>query len=261
MEQFFQWDERQLAVGELSTFYLENPWDKHNLEYFKTNPTRNLLILWKKIHCLAMEAQSVAGDAFSILLPENSYKITWREFMTWRLNNCKENHSHSSPAGYRGQPKPNSNPNAQHMTIYKESIKREVSQYPILKDEKYFEAFKRNLLVTATTHSCDEVLDEHYTPGHDADSQELFQQKEYFMHNAFNKVLQSDMGKTIVRKQAPTLDHSQYVGNLSPICPHHPKVSMKDVDYMPMCLQPSMADPGRELQNNLFSTSMRSSGN
>ena len=27
MEQFFQWDERQLAVGELSTSYLEIPWD------------------------------------------------------------------------------------------------------------------------------------------------------------------------------------------------------------------------------------------
>ena len=43
-------------------------------------------------------------------------------------------------------------------------------------------------------------------PGNDDDSQELFQQKQYFMHSIFNKVLQSDMGKTIVRKYAPTLD-------------------------------------------------------
>ena len=80
---------------------------------------------------------------------------------------------------------------------------REVSQYNILKDEKYFEAFRRNLLVTATTHICEEVLDPHYMPGHDEDSQELFQQKQYFMYSVFNMVLQSDMGKTIVRKHAP----------------------------------------------------------
>ena len=45
-------------------------------------------------------------------------------------------------------------------------------------------------------------------PGHDADSQELFQQKHYLMYSVFNKVLQSDMGKTIVRKHEPTLDAS-----------------------------------------------------
>ena len=60
------------------------------------------------------------------------------------------------------------------IVLFNESIKREVSQYTILKDEKYFEAFKRNLLVTDTTHICEEDLDPQYKPGHDADSQELF---------------------------------------------------------------------------------------
>ena len=45
-------------------------------------------------------------------------------------------------------------------------------------------------------------------PGYDDDGQELFKQKQSFMYSVFNKVLllQSDMGKTIVRKYAPTLD-------------------------------------------------------
>ena len=59
--------------------------------------------------------------------------------------------------------------------------------------------------MTATTHSCEEVLDVHYLPKHDEDSQELFQQKQYFIYSVFNKVLQSAMGKTIVRRHAPTL--------------------------------------------------------
>ena len=60
--------------------------------------------------------------------------------------------------------------------------------------------------MTATTRSCDTVMDPCYMPGHDTDSQDLFQQKQYFMNSVFNKVLQSDMGKLIVRKHAPTLD-------------------------------------------------------
>ena len=69
-----------------------------------------------------------------------------------------------------------------------------------------FEAFERNLLVTATSHGCEEILEGDYMPGYDDDSQELFKQKQYFMYSIFNKVLQSDMSKTLVRKYAPTLD-------------------------------------------------------
>ena len=74
---------------------------------------------------------------------------------------------------------------------------REVSQYTILKDEMYFEAFKRNLLVTATTHDCEEILNGDYKPESNDDSQELFKQNHYFMYSVFNKVLQSGMGQEI----------------------------------------------------------------
>ena len=70
---------------------------------------------------------------------------------------------------------------------FKKSIKIELSQYPIVKDEKYFAAFKRNLLVTTATHSCEEILDAHYMPGNDEDSQELFQQKQCFMYSFFTR--------------------------------------------------------------------------
>ena len=133
--------------------------------------------------------------------------LTWKLFTTWRFQDSNKNTSSVSNTGYRGQPKQDSkyesNQNACQLLAFKKSIKREVSQYTILKDEKYFEAFKRNLLVTATTH---EILEGDYRPGYDDDSQELFQQKQYFMYSILNIVLQSDMGKTIVRKYAPTLD-------------------------------------------------------
>ena len=98
------------------------------------------------------------------------------------------------------------NQNTYQLLASKKSIKREVSQYTMLKDEKYFEAFKRNLLITARTHGCEEILNGDYQPENNDDSQEQFKQKQYFMYSLFNKVLQNDMGKTIVRKYAPTLD-------------------------------------------------------
>ena len=42
MEQFYKWDEKYLAIGELSTSFFENSWDKGNPEFLKTNPIKNL---------------------------------------------------------------------------------------------------------------------------------------------------------------------------------------------------------------------------
>ena len=47
MEQFYQWDERHSALGDLSTSYFEPSWDKSSPEFLKTNPIKNLLMLWK----------------------------------------------------------------------------------------------------------------------------------------------------------------------------------------------------------------------
>ena len=82
-----------------------------------------------------------------------------------------------------------SNQNSYQLLAFKKGIKREVSQYTTLKSEKYFEAFKRTLLVTATTHGCEDILESDYLPVYDDGSQELFKQKQYFMYSAFNKVL------------------------------------------------------------------------
>ena len=116
--------------------------------------------------------------------------------MTWRLQDSNQNTSSVSNTGYRGQPKQDprykSNQNANQLLAFKKSIKREMSQYIMLKDEKYIEAFKRNLLVTEATHGCEEILEGDYMPGYDDDSKELFKQKQYFMYSVFNKVLQSD---------------------------------------------------------------------
>ena len=130
--------------------------------------------------------------------------------MSWRLEDSNQSTCPISSNGHRGYTlqdfRHESNQNAHQLLAFKKRIKREVSWYTILKDERYFESFQRNLLVTATTHDCEEILDGNYKPENNNDSKEPFTEKKYFMYSVFNKVLQSDMGKTIVRKYAPALD-------------------------------------------------------
>ena len=56
----------------------------------------------------------------------------------------------SRPIGY--------SPAAIELMGFKKGIKREVAAHPSLKDERYFDGFKRSLLIVAKTHECNEVL-------------------------------------------------------------------------------------------------------
>ena len=89
---------------------------------------------------------------------------------------------------------------------FKKGIKREISAYPSIKDERYFDGFKRSFYKIAKTHECSEVLDPNYTPGSEPEEQELFDAKQTFMFSVFNTNLQTDMGKTIVRNHLTNTD-------------------------------------------------------
>ena len=110
MESFYQWDEKCIAIGELSTSYVENSWDKGNPEFLKTNSNKNLHVLWKYLHYLVRETQdsSIHGDHFSILLQDQFCNLTWKEFVTWRLQDSNQNTRSVSNTGYQQQPKQDS---------------------------------------------------------------------------------------------------------------------------------------------------------
>ena len=61
---------------------------------------------------------------------------------------------------------------------FKKGIKREIAAYPSLKDERYFDGFKKSLFIVAKTNKCNEVLDPTYTPGSDPEEQQLYEAKQ-----------------------------------------------------------------------------------
>ena len=83
----------------------------------------------------------------------------------------------------------------------KKGIKREIAAYPTLKGERYFDGFKRSHFIVAKFHECNEVLDPTHNPGSEPEQQELIEAKQTFMLSVFNANLQTDMRKTIIRRQ------------------------------------------------------------
>ena len=61
---------------------------------------------------------------------------------------------------------------------FNKGIKREVAAYPSLKEERYFDNFRRSLFIVAMSHECNKVLDPTYTPGSEPEQRELFEAKQ-----------------------------------------------------------------------------------
>ena len=89
---------------------------------------------------------------------------------------------------------------------FKKGIKREITAYPSFKDERYFDGFKRSLFIVAKTHECSEIMDSNYTPGSEPEEEELFEAKHTFMFSVFNTNLQTNLGKTTVRRHLASTD-------------------------------------------------------
>ena len=133
--------------------------------------------------------------------------------------------SSSRPTGY--------SPAAIELMGFKTGIKREIAAYPSLKDERYFDGFKRSLFIVAKTIEWSEILDPNYTPGSEPEEEELFEAKQTFMFSVFNANLQTDMGKTIVRRHLASTDAQAVWKELS----EHMRTSSKGVETYSICHQ------------------------
>ena len=185
--------------------------DEHGQgSYLRTNQTKQICGLITYIKHVLSEYMStgVRPDPFHIFSSEEWSQQTstmMRTFLVQHLPTPIGSEpttsgpiSSSRPAAY--------SPAALELMSFKKGIKREITAYPSLKDERYFDVFKRSLFIVAKTHECSEVLGPNYTPGSEPEEEELFEAKQTFMFSVFNTNLQTDMGKTIVRRHLASTD-------------------------------------------------------
>ena len=195
--------------------------------YLWTNQTKQIcgLITYMKHVFNAYMSEGVRTDPFRPFSPEE-----WNDQTSTMMKTFLVQHLPTpiGPQPVTSGPIPSSkstaySPAALELMSLKKGIKREITAYPSLKDERYFDGFNRSLFIVAKTHECNDVLDPNYTPGSEPEEQELFEAKQTFMFSVFNTNLQTDMGKTIVRKHLASTDAQAVWKELS----EHMKTSSK----------------------------------
>ena len=146
--------------------------------YLRTNQTKQICGLITNMKYVFSEymSEEVRPDPFHIFSNEEGSQHTSTMIRTFLVQNLPTPIgpqsvisgpiSSSRPAAY--------SPAAIELMSFKKGIKREITAYPSLKDERYFDGFKRRLFIVAKTHECSYVLDPNYTPGSEPEEQDLF---------------------------------------------------------------------------------------
>ena len=220
------WEEDELkTIPAQQVFTLD---DHGQGSYLRTNQTKQicgLITYMKHVFRDFNSGMEVRTDPFHPFLPEE-----WNQHTSTMMKTFLVQHLPTpiGPQPITSGPIPSSKPTAYspaalELMSFKKGIKREITAYPSLKDERYFDGFKRSLFIVAKTHECSDVLDPNYTPGSEPEEQELFEAKQTFMFSVFNTNLQTDMGKTIVRRHLASTDAQAVWKELS----EHMKTSSK----------------------------------
>ena len=88
---------------------------------------------------------------------------------------------------------------------FRKSIKRDPSTFGVLKTGRQFKNWHRTLLATAAAQDVSEILDPNYTPI-SPDEIELFKEKQKYMYQVADRILQTDRGIVFVGQHETDFD-------------------------------------------------------
>ena len=104
---------------------------------------------------------------------ENVYN---NQFSTFRLSiynpNSSQQTSSSTPTKLRNSHNKKGHTDA--VAHFKKNIKRDKTQYGILKEDKQWDSWNRSTKATARTHDCEDVFNETYIPNSNEEKQLFF---------------------------------------------------------------------------------------
>ena len=155
------WDEDEVKTNPVQqVFFLD---DKGQGSYLRTNQVKQICGLIANMKHVYREymSEQVRTDPFRPFSTEEWNQHTSIMFRTFLVQNLP-NPIGPQPviSGPISSSKPTTySPAALELMSFKKGIKREITAYPSLKDERYFDGFKRSLFIVDKTHECSVVLD------------------------------------------------------------------------------------------------------
>ena len=156
-----------------------------HLQLLYHTPTQNLVLTYLRmrwislpLHFTPLSLYQLFHDKLYYVRDEQWTKLTAKDMRTALVNAKSEQRISSRTLMPSFNTSPSSAPIRSPMTMelasFKKSIKREASAYSVLKDERFFDKFQRDLIITAKSHDVSEILDPSYSPGHSPEERELF---------------------------------------------------------------------------------------
>ena len=170
------WDQEELkAIPAQQVYSLD---DHGQGLYLRTNQIKQMhgLITYMKHVFGAYNSDiDLRDDPFHPFTPDEWSQQTSTMLRTYLIQNLPNPQGPEPvPSGPISSSRPTGcSPAAIELMGIKKGIKREIAAYPSLKDERYFDGFKRSLFIVAKTHECNEVLEPTCTPGSEPEEQEL----------------------------------------------------------------------------------------
>ena len=151
-----------------------------------------------------LEGNPIVGEAWN--------EITQEEFDSFRINPkymVKLTSAFSMPGDPEvpkpPPPPPKPTPTFTPADMFRRGIKRDPTLFPTLKDEKFNDNWHRSFVNQARAQDVSEVLDPNYMPM-DAQTQELFNEKQKYIYAILESKVLTDRGKAIVREHEATFD-------------------------------------------------------
>ena len=156
------WDQEELkTIPAQQVYSLDDHGQGQNLRTNQIKQMCGLITYMKHVFGAYNSGIDPQDDPFHPFTPDEWSKQTSTMLRTYLIQILPDPHgpepvpsgpiSSSRPTGY--------SPAAIELMGFKKGIKREIAAYPSLKDEKYFDGFKRSLFIVAKSHECNEVLD------------------------------------------------------------------------------------------------------
>ncbi len=129
---------------------------------------------------------------------------------------------------------------------FKRGIKRDPNLFPVFKDETKWDSWSRTILAQAQAQDVHYVLDPKNTPQNQNSAEyALFMEHQKYMYAVFERTLQTDKGKALVRQYADKSDAQSIFVELKEYSLHSTKASLTSTRILEYVTSIKIGDGGK----------------